>query len=49
MPLCPYCGKEVDMENLKLDKPKKTFVLRNIELAYCPHCDKILGVVAHVV
>ena len=48
-PICPHCEKEVSIETMKISKPKTTFVLRNIEMAYCPHCRKVLGVFSHVI
>ena len=48
-PICPHCEKEVSVETMKVNKPKTTFVLRNTEMAYCPHCKKVLGVFSHVI
>ena len=46
MAFCPYCKKEVNKNNIKLDYiEKRTFGISH-GIFSCPHCDMILGVSA---
>ena len=43
MALCPYCKKEIDGKNIKIDEIKGILKLSRA-IYSCPHCNYVLGV-----
>jgi len=46
MAICPYCKKEVKAEELVTEKIKGELLRIDKSIYCCPHCKKILSIVA---
>ena len=41
---CPYCDKEIKVEEITKEKVKSGLLKIDKAIYSCPHCDKILGI-----